>query len=70
MLEAIIAILGTTFVGSVAWVFHSITGLETRVSVIDSQYKDLTTLIESRFDDVSRRLDRIERGMNGHLPKD
>lgn len=63
MIEAVIGILGSAFLGTAGWAIH----LGSRVSVIESQRADLITLINTKFDEVSRRLSRIEQGMNGHL---
>ena len=74
MLETIVGILGTAFVGVVGWVIT----LGTRVSVLEKGDADLVTLIETKFEELdkreamraeeaNRRLDRIERGMNGQL---
>jgi hypothetical protein len=63
MLEAIVGVLGTAFIGTLGWAVQ----LSSRVSQIETRHEDLLTLINSRFDEVSRRLDRIERAMNGTL---
>jgi hypothetical protein len=73
MLEAIIStfnavdgFLGAAFIGAIGWII----ALGNRVSVIEAENKGLRELIESRFDSVEGRLDRIERSMNGHYIKD
>lgn len=63
MLEAVVTVLGTALFGVVGWAFQ----LSNRVSVVEVQRADLEKLINARFDDMARRLGRIERGMNGHL---
>jgi hypothetical protein len=63
MLETLIGILGTGFLGMIGWVIQ----LGSRVSVAETRHEDLLELINTRFDEVSRRLDRIERAMNGAL---
>lgn len=63
MLEGIVGILGTAFLAVVGWALH----LSTRVSVLETQSEGLKELLEVKFDEVNRRLGRIERAMNGHL---
>lgn len=41
--------------------------LEARVSVIDQKHLDLRELINFRFDETDRRLERIEKAFNGSL---
>lgn len=41
--------------------------LEGKVNVIDQKYLDLKELINSRFDETDRRLERIEKAFNGSL---
>ena len=38
-----------------------------KAATTDQHVKDLIELINHRFDDSDRRLERIERSMNGHL---
>lgn len=63
MLETLIGIFSTAFFAAFGWAIH----ISNRVAIVETQKQDLVTLVESRFDDVDRRLERIERGMNGHL---
>lgn len=63
LVETVVGVLTTGFLGVVAWAFQ----LGTRMSVAESKYEDLVTLINTKFDEVNRRLGRIERVMNGHL---
>jgi hypothetical protein len=63
MLESLIGILGVAFLGVAGWM----TNLGNRVSVIEAQFEALKELIETRFDDMDRRLERIEKSMNGRL---
>lgn len=68
---------GTTAFGVVAWALR----LEGKVNaeqqsrealkekVIEGQ-QSIKELIHVQLEDISARLGRIERGMNGHLPKD
>ena len=66
MLEAFVSVLGMAFLGIFGWVIQ----LGNRVSVVETENKGLRELINTRFDGVDGRLDRIERSMNGHLMKD
>ena len=63
MLETIVGILGTAFLLVVGWTIQ----LGNRVSITETKQKDLETLINTRFDAVDDRLDRIERSLNGYL---
>lgn len=63
MLDSITTLLGGAVLGVFAWAFH----LGNRVSVLETQRDSIRELIETRFDEVERRLVRIERAMNGHL---
>lgn len=63
MIETVLGILGTAFIGVIGWTVQ----LGSRVSVLESRHVDLMTLINTQFREVNRRLDRIERAMNGHL---
>lgn len=63
LVAPIIGVLGTALLAVVGWSFS----LGTRVSVIESKHEDLLTLINTRFNEVDRRLGRIEKVMNGHM---
>lgn len=64
MLSTILGILGSgAFVAAFGWVLQ----LGNRITILETQQPDLKELINSQFDDVSQRLDRIERAMNGAL---
>lgn len=70
MIETIVGIVSAASLGLAGWVIQ----LGNRVSILEVQKADLKELIETKFDgqdikfnEVSRRLARIERGMNGHL---
>ena len=63
VLETIVGILGTAFLLVVGWTIQ----LGNRVSVTETKQMDLETLINTRFDAVDDRLDRIERSLNGYL---
>jgi hypothetical protein len=61
ILGTILGFLGT-LVGTVVWAIR----LEGRVNAAEVRATDLKELIESKFDDLDTRLDRMERSMNGH----
>jgi hypothetical protein len=68
MIEAIVGVLGMAMIGVIGW----IVALGSRVSVLESQREDLPELLDAKLettnvkiDEANRRLDRIERGMNG-----
>lgn len=63
MLNTFITLLGTAMIGGFAWIFQ----LGNRVTAMEIKQEDLPTLINMRFEEVARRLDRIERAMNGSL---
>ena len=63
MLEALVSILGLMFIGVFGWTIQ----LGNRVTAVETQQAGLKELINQRFDEVNRRLARIEKGMNGHL---
>lgn len=56
MLETVVGILGAAVLGVFGWAFQ----LSNRVSVIETEYNGLQELINTRFAEVNRRLDRIE----------
>lgn len=65
-------IFGCAFLGIFAWsvqLGNRVSMLEQspRISVLESRHTDLLTLINTKFEDMNRRLDRIERAMNGAL---
>lgn len=63
--EAIVAsvTLGLQLIGIVVWGVR----LEGKVNNQDQRYGDLKELINTQFDNVNGRLDRIERAMNGAI---
>ena len=63
MQETILGILSAAFFGVFGWAFS----LSNRVTKLETQYEGLETLLNTRFDAIDGRLDRIERSMNGHL---
>jgi hypothetical protein len=77
MLEAIVGVIGTVVVSASVGLIN----LYAKVSVHEERYAGLAQLIDTKFaalsehfDDslnpLEKRLDRIERSMNGHLRKD
>ena len=44
--------------------------LHGRVSRLEGRYEALTCMIKTRFDATDKRLDRIERALNGHLKRE
>lgn len=64
MLQVIVGILSSgLFIGALGWILQ----LGNRVTTLEIHQPDLKELINVQFEDVSRRLDRIERAMNGSL---
>lgn len=70
MLTVLLGIFGTSVVGSVGWISQKAFLLEKRVTIIETKQEDLPDLINAKFEDMNRRLDRIERNMNGHYKGD
>lgn len=56
MLETAVSILATLVLGIGAWAVS----LNAKVSVLESRHQDLLTLIESKFDGVSKQLDNVQ----------
>lgn len=67
VIEMIASLVSTAGVAALGWLFK----LGPRVSVLEAQqkvhYESLKELMHVKFDDMSRRLDRIEEGLNGAL---
>jgi ribosome-associated translation inhibitor RaiA len=61
-MQTIVGLLGTAFLGAVGFVVS----LSNRVSQVEARYEDLLTLIDSRFKDVDKQLNRIEQALKGH----
>lgn len=59
-------LLGALTLGVFAWAFN----INNRVTVLETKDDSLKELITIQFEAVKSRLDRIERGMNGRLPRD
>lgn len=62
-METILSVVSTVCLATVGWAFS----LNAKVAVLEEKEQGLRELIESRFDGVDQRLDRIERSMNGSL---
>ena len=60
MLETLVGIFGAAFIGAIGWAVQ----ISSRVSTIETKHPDLVELLETRFDDIDRRLERIERIIN------
>lgn len=63
MLETLVSILGLAFLGVFGWTIQ----LGSRVTAIETQQTGLKELINEKFNEVNRRLDRIETSMNGYF---
>ena len=59
----IVIFFATSIFCIIAWALR----LEGRVNTADQRHLDLKELINTRFDSVDDRLDRVERSINGHL---
>ena len=57
------AYVTTSAFGVIVWALR----LEGRINTADQKYLDLKELINTKFDSVSDRLERIERSLNGYL---
>lgn len=55
--------LVTISIAVLGWAFHTTSS----ISVLNQKDADITTLINSKFDEVNRRLERMEKAMNGML---
>jgi hypothetical protein len=65
MLTVILSVLSSgAFIASVGFIYQ----LGTRVTAIEAKDPLLKELMEEKFDEIARRLDRIELAMNGRLP--
>lgn len=58
-MEALLGITMTVVMAIIGWAFN----VHGRISVMESRYEDLVKLIESKFDDLDARLERMERKM-------
>lgn len=62
-MEYVIGFLSTVLVASFGFAFS----MNAKVNVLETRHEDLLLLINSKFDGVNQRLDRIERSFNGYL---
>lgn len=61
--EALSAIMGSAFLAVFGWAYT----LSNRILVVETSYNGLEDLITSKFEEVNRRLERIETAMNGSI---
>lgn len=67
MIEAIVAVVGTISTGVSGWALKTVVNLSSRVAVLERAQDDQLTLIESKIDNLDKRLERIEKALNGNL---
>lgn len=60
MLEAAVGVLGVMLTAVIGWAVT----MSNRVAVLEADKDSLSVLIQARFDDVTRRLQRIENKMD------
>ncbi len=60
MTETIVGLLGAAFIGVAGWAVQ----IGNRMGIVESETKSLVTLINSRFDEVNRRLENIEESIS------
>jgi hypothetical protein len=75
--ETIQGIVGTGLTGATGWAIKALHNLSTRVAVLEKGQVDFLPLLDSKLDRVivycdqlEKRVERIERSMNGHLQRD
>lgn len=57
MLETLLGILGTVMLAVVGWAFQ----LSNRVTKLEAKEESVKSYLDTKFEEVNRRLDRIER---------
>jgi len=67
---ALIIFLATGAFGIIVWGQKLQGKVDAQEKLNDQKQIDLKELVNTRFDAIDTRLDRIERGMNGFLTKD
>lgn len=67
MLELLIGLFGTAIFATFGFVYQKQSTLESRVTRLETQHEDLSTLLDAKLDPILQRLERIERAMNGAL---
>lgn len=66
MLTTIVGVIGAGLLGVIGWAFN----INSSVEVLKTKHDGLITLIDTRFEEINRRLDRIERALNGRVRAD
>jgi hypothetical protein len=67
MFEIGVSLVGGAFLAIMGWTIQRASNLGEKVSVLETKQGGLHELIEVKFDEVNRRLDKIEKAMNGHF---
>lgn len=62
MWETITGVMGTAMLGIIAWAFQ----LNSRLAVVETKQEGFEQHILSKFDEISRRLERIETKIDGN----
>lgn len=63
MLDILLGFISTAILAIVGWIFHT----NSKVNVTDQKYEDLKELIKALFTGLDKRLERMERSLNGSL---
>lgn len=63
MVEVIIGILGSALAAVSGWAFVKISGLDTRVAVLEADKVSLRELLQVHLAEITRRLEHIERNL-------
>lgn len=76
-IDALIALIGSVITGTVGWVVKrnqentsTLSNHDKRIALCEQAFVDLKELINSRFDGLEGRQDRVERSLNGFLHRD
>jgi Tfp pilus assembly protein PilO len=67
MLTVILSFFGTSIVGALGWAFHINSKVDVQKALQEQKHTDLKELINIRFDSSDKRLERIEKSLNGRL---
>ena len=70
MIEGILIALAPVALTGTAVGLFKLTGLNTRVAVLERAQEDQLTLVLSKLEDISQRLGRVERSLNGYIKHD
>jgi hypothetical protein len=62
--------ISTVFIGGLVWAVRLEGRVNTQETLTKSKHEDLKELITTRFDSADKRMERIERSMNGRLFKE